>query len=152
MDLWVYPSRPKVPSWIWIRCIYSATYRNTFMSPLTFAMSTAMLNSAQTFSYFIPGQPFRRPLCLSPTVNRTIHLWLNIQSCSKISNSIFTLTLAMHIPLRHLAALIFLNSITIFFYPLQQPAQRFPFQQTFIKLLNWKPSIFSFVSFIFLLI
>ena len=28
------------------------------MSPLTFAMSTAMHNSAQTFSYFIPGQLF----------------------------------------------------------------------------------------------
>ena len=31
---------------------------NTFMSPLTFAMSTATRNTAQTFSYFIPGQPF----------------------------------------------------------------------------------------------
>ena len=28
------------------------------MSPLTFAMSTATRNFAQTFSYFIPGQPF----------------------------------------------------------------------------------------------
>ena len=28
------------------------------MSPLTFAMSTAMCNSSQTSSYFIPGQPF----------------------------------------------------------------------------------------------
>ena len=54
MNLWVYFSRPKVPSWIWIRCVYSATYRNAFMSPLTFAMSTATRNFAQTFSYFIP--------------------------------------------------------------------------------------------------
>ena len=28
------------------------------MSPLTFAISTATLNSAQTSSYLIPGQPF----------------------------------------------------------------------------------------------
>ena len=107
MDLWVYPSRPNVPSWIWIRCIYSATYRNTFMSPLTFAMYATTLISVQTFNYFIPGQLFRGPLCLSPTANRTTH------SCSKISNSIFALTVATHIPLRHLAALIFLNSIII---------------------------------------
>ena len=106
MGLWVYPSGPKVPNWIWIRCIYSAIYRNTFMSPLTFAMSTATLNSAQTFSYFIPGQPFRRPLCLSPTANRTTHLWLNIHSCSKISDSIFSLALETHISLRHLTAVI----------------------------------------------
>ena len=38
---WVYPLRPRVPSWTWIRCIKSATHKNTFMSPLTFAMSTA---------------------------------------------------------------------------------------------------------------
>ena len=30
------------------------------------------------FSYFIPGQPFRRPLRLSPTANRIMHFWLNI--------------------------------------------------------------------------
>ena len=38
---WVYSLRPRVPSWIWIRCIKSATHRNTFISPLTLAMSTA---------------------------------------------------------------------------------------------------------------
>ena len=51
---WVYPLRPRT----WIRCTQSATYRNTFMSPLNFAMSTATCNYAQTSSYLIPGQPF----------------------------------------------------------------------------------------------
>ena len=55
---WVYSLRPKVPSWIWIRWIQSATHRNTFISPLTLTMSTATRNLAQTSSYFIPGQHF----------------------------------------------------------------------------------------------
>ena len=43
-----------------------------------------------------------------------IFSWI-FHSCSKINNSIFALAVAMHISLRHLAALFFLNSITIFF-------------------------------------
>ena len=43
------------------------------MSPLTFAMSTATHNSAQTSSYFIPKQPF---LETSPKATRTTHLWV----------------------------------------------------------------------------
>ena len=50
---WVYSLWPRVPSWIWIRCIQSAIHRNTFISPLILAISTAMCNSAQTSSYFI---------------------------------------------------------------------------------------------------
>ena len=38
----------------------------TLMSPLTFAMSTVRQNSAHTFSYFFPGQTFRRLLFFSP--------------------------------------------------------------------------------------
>ena len=55
---WVYSLRPRIPSWIWIRWIQSASHRNNFMSPPTLAMSTATQNSAQTSSYFIPGQHF----------------------------------------------------------------------------------------------
>ena len=55
---WVYPLRPRVPSWTRIRCMESATYRNTFMSPLTFDMSTATRDSAQTSRYLFPGQHF----------------------------------------------------------------------------------------------
>ena len=55
---WVYSLRTRVPSWIWIRCMESATHRNTFMSPPTFAILTATRNYAQTSSYFIPGQHF----------------------------------------------------------------------------------------------
>ena len=55
---WVYSHRPRVPSWIWIRWIQSATHRNHFKSPPTLAMSTVTRNSAQTSSYFIPGQHF----------------------------------------------------------------------------------------------
>ena len=60
-NLWtsgIYPLRPRVPSWIWIRWIQSASHRNNFTSPPKLAMSTAMQNSAQTSSYFIPGQHF----------------------------------------------------------------------------------------------
>ena len=55
---WVYSHRPRVPSWIWIRWIPYATHKNHFKSPPTLAMSTAMQNSAQTSSYFIPGPHF----------------------------------------------------------------------------------------------
>ena len=55
---WVYCLRPTVPSWTWIRCMESATHRNSFMSPLTFAMSTATRKYAQTSSYLIPGQHY----------------------------------------------------------------------------------------------
>ena len=50
---WVYPLWPRVPSWTWIRCMESATHRNTFVSPPTFAMSTATRNFAQTSNYII---------------------------------------------------------------------------------------------------
>ena len=42
-NLWTsWPSlRLRVLSWTWIKCMESATHRNTFMSPLTFVMSTA---------------------------------------------------------------------------------------------------------------
>ena len=55
---WIYSLRPRVPSWIWIRWIQSASHRNNFTSPPKLAMSTAMQNFAQTSSYFIPGQHF----------------------------------------------------------------------------------------------
>ena len=77
------------------------------MSPLTFAMSTATCNSAQTFSYFIPGQPFLETL-MTFSYSKQDHTFMAQHSflCSKISNSIFALTVATHIPLRHLTALI----------------------------------------------
>ena len=60
-NLWtsrIYSLRSKVPCWIWIRCIQLATHRNTFISPLILAMSTATRNSAQTSIYIILGQRF----------------------------------------------------------------------------------------------
>ena len=51
----VYSLRPRVPSWIWIRWIQSASHRNNFKSPSTLAMSTATQNTA---SHFIPGPHF----------------------------------------------------------------------------------------------
>ena len=74
---WVYSLRPRVPSWIWIRWIQSATHWNTFKLPPTLAMSTAMQNSTQTSSYFIPGQHFLET-CFSPTITRTTHSWVTI--------------------------------------------------------------------------
>ena len=75
---WVYSLRPRVSSWTWIRCMESATHRNTFMSPLTFALSTATRNFAPTSNYIIP--------VLKQQTQNLLHLWRCI------------------IPLRHLAA------------------------------------------------
>ena len=50
-NLWtssVYSFRPRVPSWLWIRWIQSASHRNNFKSPSTLAMSTATQNSARS--------------------------------------------------------------------------------------------------------
>ena len=55
---WIYSLWPRVPGWIWIRWIQSASHRNNFTSPPKLAISTAMQNSTQTSSYFIPGQHF----------------------------------------------------------------------------------------------
>ena len=55
---WVYSFRPRVPSWLWIRWIQSASHRNNFTLPPKLAMSTATQNSAQTSSYFISEQHF----------------------------------------------------------------------------------------------
>ena len=68
---WIYSLRPRVPIWIWIRWIQSVSRRNNFTSPPKLPMSTAMQNSAQTSSYFIPGQHFL-VTCFSP---QTTHSW-----------------------------------------------------------------------------
>ena len=60
-NLWtpcVYSLRPRVPSWIWIKWIQSASHRNNSKSSLTLAMSIAMQNTALRASHFIPGQHF----------------------------------------------------------------------------------------------
>ena len=76
---WVYSLWPRVPSWIWIRCIQSATHRNTFKSPPTLAMSTATQNSTQTSSYFL-GNIFWRHASLPQQPGPHIHGWLH-HSC-----------------------------------------------------------------------
>ena len=73
---WVYPLRPRAPSWTWIRCMQSATYRNTFMSPLTFAMSTATRNSLRHPATSFMDNIIWRLSCHSPTTTRTTHLWV----------------------------------------------------------------------------
>ena len=60
-NLWtpcVYSLRSRVPIWIWIRWIQSASHRNNSKSPSTLAMSTATQNTALTASHFISGQHF----------------------------------------------------------------------------------------------
>ena len=86
-DLWVSPFRPKGPSWIWIRCNNSATYRNTFISPLTFAMSTATCKSLRHSATSFLDNIFWRPSSLSPTATRTTHLGLTTSFLSLISNT-----------------------------------------------------------------
>ena len=103
---WVYPLRPRVPSWTWIRCL-NLPLTGTLLSPLTFAMSTAMHNPAQTSSNL-----FWRPSCLSLTAIRTTHLWVTTSSLSLNRKYDFcyvysiALTVATHILLWHLAAII----------------------------------------------
>ena len=116
---WVYSLRPRVPSWIWIRWIQSATHRNTFKSPPTLAMSTATQNSAQTSNYFIPGQHFLETFTLLshsnqdhtfmgdyiiPVLNQQtrplLHLWRPYLTHT-FNNA---LTVATHISLRQIAA------------------------------------------------
>ncbi len=113
MDPWVYPPRSKVPSWIWIRCIYSATYRNTFMSPLTFVMSSSTRNSAQTFSYFIPPNSVGdHHSSLSHCYRTTLMADYIIPVLIQQQN--LSITVAMQIPHRHLAALFHLYSAYLF--------------------------------------
>ena len=76
---WVYSLRLRVPSWIWIRGIQSATHRNTFKSPPTLAMLTVTHNSTQTSSYFIPGQHLQETFTLLSHNNQE-HTWLH-HSC-----------------------------------------------------------------------
>ena len=135
---WVYSFRPRVPSWLQIRWIQSATNRNHFKSPSTLAMLTAMTNSTQTSSYFIPGQNFLetfRLLSLNdqdhtfmgdyiiPVLNQQtwplLYLWWRYITHT-FNNA---LTLTMHILLRHLATktpLLFPSFLPSFLWDLQQ--------------------------------
>ena len=116
---WVYSLRPRVPSWLWIRWIQSASHRNNLKSPSTLAMSTAMQNFAQTSSYFIPGQHFLETFTFLspndqdhtfmdddnvPVLNQQtrllIHLWRPYLTHT-FNNA---LTVTLHISLKHLAA------------------------------------------------
>ena len=111
--------RPRVPSWIWIRCIQSTTHRNTFKSPPTLTMSTATQNSAETSSYFIPGKHFLETftllspnnqdhtfmgdyiiLVLNQQTRLLLHLWRPY--LTQTFNNALTVTL--HTSLKHLAA------------------------------------------------
>ena len=123
MDFWVYPLRPNVPSWIWIRCIYSATYRNTFMSPLTFAISTVTCIHAQTFSYFYSAYLFWRHY--SPLQN--------LQDFKLLAE-------------RQMPAHPFYKC---FPYHYDDPHKGFLLTQAVIELLNWNLSVSSFDLFIF---
>ena len=116
---WVDSFWPRVPSWLWIRWIQSASHRNNFTSPPILAMSTATQNFAQTSSYFIPGQHFLET-CFSPHNNQDhsfigdynvpvlnqqtrllLHLRRPYQQTHTFNNA---LNLTMHLMLWHLAA------------------------------------------------
>ena len=47
------------------------------------------------------GNLSRRTSCLSPTATKTTHLWVKHHSCPLTANTIFAMSIAMHIPLRH---------------------------------------------------
>ena len=116
---WVYSLRPRVPSWIWIRCIQSATHRNAFISPLTLAVSAATQNSPQTSSYFIPGQHFLETFMLLfhnnqdhtfmgdniiPDLNQQAQPLLHPWRPYLTQTFYYALSVAKHISLKHLAA------------------------------------------------
>ena len=98
---WVYSLRPRVPSWTWIRYIQSATHRNTFKSPLTLAMSTAMRNPLSHPATSSMGNIFWRLSCFSPTTTRTTHSWVTTSFLSLTSKLDFCYTFDDHISLRH---------------------------------------------------
>ena len=97
---WVYSHRRRVPSWIWIRWIQYITQRNHFKSPPALVMSTAMQNSAQTPSYFIPVQHFPET-CFSPQTTRTTHPWVTTSFLSLTSKHDFCYTYGDHISFTH---------------------------------------------------
>ena len=115
---WIYFLRPRVPSWIWIRWIQSASHNN-FTSPPKFTMLTAMQNSAQTSRYFIPRQHFLETftllspneqdhtfmdddnvLVLNQQTQLLLHLW-RLYLTHTFNNA---LIVTLHISLRHIAA------------------------------------------------
>ena len=77
---------------------FNLPHRNTFISPLTLAMSTTMHNSAQTSSYFII---FWRHSRFSLTMTRTTHSWLTTLFLSLTSKHNLCYTYGDHISLRH---------------------------------------------------
>ena len=116
---WVYSFRPRVPSWLWIRWIQSASHRNNFKSHSSLAMSTATKNSAQTSSHFIPEQHFLETFTLLsssdqnhifmddnnfPVLNQKtrflLHLWQPYLTHT-LNNA---LTVTQPVSLKHLAA------------------------------------------------
>ena len=114
---WIYSLRPRVPSWIWIRWIQSASHRNNFKSPSTLAMSTATQNSAQTPSHFIPGQDFLETSRLLsqndqdhifmdeynvPVLNQQTRLLLHLWRLYLTHTFNNALTVTLHISLKHL--------------------------------------------------
>ena len=146
---WVYSLRPRVPSWTWIGCIQSATHRNTFISPLTLAMSTATRNSAQASSYFIPGQHFLETFMLLsynnqdhtfmgdyiiPVLNQQTRLLLLLWRPYLTQTFNNALTVAKHIPLRHLVAKI-PSQLHNYFLPSFR--RDFPHKGTFYSGCHW---------------
>ena len=115
---WIYSLRPRVPSWIWIRWIQSASHRNNFMSPPKLAISTAMQNFAQASSYFIPGQHFLETFTLLspndqdhtfmgddnvPVLNQQTRLLLHLWRPYITYTFNNALTVTLHISLRQIA-------------------------------------------------
>ena len=98
---WVYSLRPRVPSWLWIRWIQSASNRNNFKSPSTLARSKATQNSAQTSSHFILGNIFWGHSHFSPQTTKTTHPWVTTTFLSLTSKHDFCYTYGDHIPLSH---------------------------------------------------
>ena len=98
---WVYSLRSRVPSWIWISCIQSATHRNTFISTLTLAMSTATRNLIRHPATSSLGNIFWRHSCFSPTTTRTTQSWVTTSFLSLTSKHDLCYTYADHISLKH---------------------------------------------------
>ena len=119
-------------------------------------------------------------ILLSPTAIRQ-RLWLTTSFLSLFSNKTFAMIVAMQILHRHLAALFHFNPAYLFWRPLfltpkctelpttgrtpnassslfncflpttTTSTKNYLSTQAFLKLLNWKPSIFLFDSFFFTL-
>ena len=97
---WVYSLRPRVPSWIWIRWIQSASHRNNFKSPPKLAMSTALQKFRSDIQLLHPWATFSGDMLIFP--NNQDHTFMDDDNVPALNQQTrLLLHLWWHISLTH---------------------------------------------------